>query len=183
VYEARPPTRCANNWFVISGGPASGKTTLVNLLAARGYPVVHEHARQRIDRALYRGMSIGEVRKDQLAFQLGVLEMQLEHESNVPPEQLTFFDRGIPDTLAYQRFHHLPDNPLISQAVAECSYRKVFIMELLQLVPDYARTEDDLAQHEIQQLILDVYGALPFPLVLVPVLPPEERMEYVLARL
>jgi predicted ATPase len=175
--------RRQNQWYVLTGGPASGKTTLIEQLAARGYAVVHEHARQRIDRALHMGMSVEEARHDQLAFQLGVLEMQLEHESNTPQDQLTFFDRGIPDTLAYQRFHHLPDHPLIAQAVAECRYRKAFILDLLNFVPDYARTEDDNAQHEIQRLLETVYSSLPFPLVHVPVLPVEDRLAFVLANL
>jgi len=178
-----PPVRPVNNWYVVSGGPCSGKTTLIQLLKQRGFPVVHEHARQRIDRELRNGMTLDEVRRDQYEFQRGVLEMQLEHESNVPPEQLTFFDRGIPDTLAYSRFHGLPPDAYIAEAVAHCAYHQVFMLDLLPLVGDYARTEDTAAQTEIQQLLLEVYTSLPFPLVQVPVLPPDERVEFVLAHL
>jgi predicted ATPase len=171
-----------NNWYVISGGPSSGKTTLIELLHAHGYATVHEHARQRIDRALIHGRSVAEVRRDQLRFQRGVLQLQQEHEKRVPREQLTFFDRGIPDTLAYHRFHHLPDSAHFERAVAACAYRKAFLLDLLPLVSDYARLEDEAAQFELQRLLLEVYSALPFPLVRVPVLPPEERLAFVLAQ-
>ncbi len=178
-----PPVRPANNWYVISGGPASGKTTLIHLLGERGFATVHEHARQRIDRAVHEGLTVEEVRQDQQAFQRGVLEMQLEHESNVPPEQLTFFDRGIPDTLAYSRFHGLPPDPYFVAALVECSYRKAFLLDLLPMVHDYARTEDEMAQKLIQSLLVEVYSSMPFPLVRVPVLPPDERVDFILANL
>lgn len=43
------------NWYAITGGPSSGKTTTANLLKERGYITTFEHARhyvhtQRISR-------------------------------------------------------------------------------------------------------------------------------------
>ena len=37
------------NWCVITGGPCTGKTTVVELLAQRGYKTTIEHARHYID--------------------------------------------------------------------------------------------------------------------------------------
>ena len=37
------------NWYVITGGPSSGKTTTVNLLKERGYITTFEHARHYMD--------------------------------------------------------------------------------------------------------------------------------------
>ena len=37
------------NWYVITGGPGSGKTTTVNLLKERGYITTFEHARHYPD--------------------------------------------------------------------------------------------------------------------------------------
>ena len=36
-------------WYVITGPPCSGKTTLIDKLEALGYPVVHEVARWVIE--------------------------------------------------------------------------------------------------------------------------------------
>jgi predicted ATPase len=48
------------------------------------------------------------------------------------------------------------------------------------LVEDYARTEDEAAQKKLHELITDVYESLPFPVVHVPALPPDERVDYIL---
>lgn len=61
------------------------------------------------------------------------------------------------------------------------NYRKVFLLDPLPLVRDYARTEGADAQHEIHRLLREVYGSLAFPLVQVPLLPPEQRADLVLA--
>ena len=37
------------NWYVIRGGPSSGKTTTVNLLKERGYITTFEHARHYLN--------------------------------------------------------------------------------------------------------------------------------------
>ena len=69
------------NWYVITGGPSSGKTTTVNLLKERGYITTFEHARHYLDTQRLKGRTIEDVRKQQKEFQLVVLDMQIEQEN------------------------------------------------------------------------------------------------------
>ena len=168
------------NWYVITGGPSSGKTTTVNLLNTRGYKTTIEHARHYLDLKRNSGKTVEEVRKHRAEFQSGVLDMQIEQEKNLSPDDVVFLDRAIPDGLAYYRFLNLPMDKKLLKALSLVSYKKIFILDCLPFVKDYARIEDDLAQKRIQVLLKEVYASLPFPVIYVPVLQPEERVDFIL---
>ena len=63
--------RRQTNWYVITGGPNSGKTTTVNLLKKRGYITTFTHARHYLDTPRLKEKTIEEVKKNQREFQLG----------------------------------------------------------------------------------------------------------------
>jgi predicted ATPase len=169
-----------NNWYVITGGPGTGKTTVINMLAEKGYATVPEMARLHIDEELARGKTHEEMRRDEHVFQREVLRMQLDAEKHLPRTRTTFFDRGVPDTLAYYRFHSLEEDALITKAVAECRYRKIFMLERLPLKPDYARTETEEDQKELVRIIHEVYDSLPFTVIHVPKMSSEKRIAFIL---
>jgi len=169
-----------NNWYVITGGPSTGKTTVVDILTKRGYKTTIEHARHYIDTMRIDGETVEEMRNNKKKFQLGVLDMQIEQEASIMPEDLVFLDRAIPDALAYYQFLDIDYDEKLLNAVKESSYKKIFILDRLPFQKDYARTEDEEAQKKIHKLIIEVYESLGFPIVFVPVLPPKERVDFVL---
>lgn len=142
-----------------------------------------EHARHYLDTQRADGKTVKEVRDHQTEFQLGVLNMQIEQERYLSPNEVVFLDRAVPDALAYYRFLNLPPDEKLIDAMRKVSYKKIFIFDNLPLVKDYARTEDKATQKKIHELITEVYESLPFPVVHVPVLPPEERVDYILKNL
>lgn len=91
--------------------------------------------------------------------------MQIEQEASLDPDTPVFLDRAIPDALAYYRFLHLAPDMKLLDILPRVNYRKVFLLDPLPLVRDYARTEDADAQHEVHRLLREVYGSLGFPLV------------------
>ena len=171
------------NWFVITGGPSTGKTTVINLLTERGYKTTIEHERHYIDTMKEEGRTVEEIRANKRKFQLGVLDMQIEQEAELSPSETVFLDRAIPDAMAYYRFLKLEYDKILLDAMKEVAYKKIFILDRLPFVNDYARTEDEQAQKLIHQLIIEVYQSLGFPVVFVPVISPDEKVEFILKNL
>lgn len=171
------------NWYVITGGPSTGKTTVINLLTEKGYKTTIEHARHYIDTMKEEGRTVEEIRTNKRKFQLGVLDMQIEQEAELSPSDTVFLDRAIPDAMAYYRFLNLESDKILLDAMKEVAYKKIFILDRLPFVNDYARTEDEQAQKLIHQLIIEVYQSLGFPVVFVPVISPDERVEFILKNL
>lgn len=171
------------NWYVITGGPSSGKSTVIELLKDDGYTTTHEVARHFIDLQRINGRSTEEIRANQRQFQHKVLNLQIQLERRLDPQEMIFLDRGLPDELAYYEYFKLPPDEKLIEYLASATYKKIFIMDLLPLDKDYARTEDLDAQKALHQLIIDTYKRRSEPIVMVPVLPPKERVAFILANL
>ncbi|HHC80997.1 MAG TPA: hypothetical protein ENK46_14030 [Flavobacteriia bacterium] len=174
------PNHSKTNWYVITGGPSTGKTTVINILHERGYKTTIEHARHYIDTMRSEGKTVEEIRQHNRKFQLGVLEMQIDQEASLNHEEIVYLDRAIPDAMAYYQFLGLEYDTQLIEAVNKVSYKKIFILDRLPFRKDYARTEDETGQQKIHQLIINVYKSLPFPIVFVPVVNPEERVKFIL---
>ena len=72
-------------WYVITGAPCAGKTSVVLNLERRGYPVVHETARAYIEERQSAGESLALIRSDELAFEREILRRKIEIEASLPP--------------------------------------------------------------------------------------------------
>ncbi len=168
------------NWHVITGGPSTGKTTVINLFSKRGYKTTIEHARHYIDTMKEEGNTVEEIRSNKRKFQLGVLNMQIEQEAELSPDETVFLDRAIPDAMAYYQFLNLEFDETLLKAMEQVSYKKIFILDRLPFVNDYARTENEKDQKYIHKLIIDVYESLGFPVIFVPLLSPDKRVDFIL---
>ncbi len=172
-----------NNWYVITGAPSSGKTTVIKLLEEKGYNVIYEAARIYIDREMEKGKSLDEIRKSEILFQEKVLKIKIETEKNLPKEKIIFFDRGIPDSDAYCRMHGVENDEFLKKTLKNCFYKKVFLFETIEYEKDYARNESEEQQLQIQNLLKDSYEKLDIPVIMVPKMSPDQRFDYVLSNL
>src|SRR5215467_5300702 len=83
--------------FVMTGGPGAGKTTVLQALAARGYPHAEESARVIIRERLARGLS---PRPPLAQFGHEILQRDIaRYRETRATEFFVFFDRGIVDVL------------------------------------------------------------------------------------
>ncbi len=169
-----------NNWYVITGGPSSGKTTLINELTRQGFKTVPESARTFIDQQLARGKKIEQIRADEEKFQHQVLGLKIQTESALSSDETIIFDRGMHDTEAYLRYYDFPVSSELQKTFGTANYKKVFILEMLpEFQTDYARTENQEFANKITGLLGTAYKNAGFVVTSVPVLPLKDRAEFI----
>lgn len=169
------PTR----WQVITGAPCSGKTTLIEALAGRGYRIVPETARAYIDRCLAQGLTLPQIKADPFQFERRILLEKVALETALPRDQLTFMDRAVPDSVAYFRFEGLdPAEPLRHSRTVR--YETVFLLARLEFEPDAVRSEDAQGAARLEAMLAEGYRALGYDLIKVPVMGIDERIGFIL---
>jgi predicted ATPase len=169
------------NWYVITGGPSAGKTTLVKALEEWGLHVEHESARIVIDEGIRNGKTIEDIRRDEKKFQDDVYAHKKRREGHLDPDELIFFDRGMQDSYAYYVLHNFSIDPETQFEMDVAEYKKVFLLEPFKYEDDYARTESIEEQEQLFGLLQEAYGRSRAPLAIVPVFPTkEERIAYFL---
>jgi len=86
-------------YFVLTGGPGSGKSTVINELKRRGYSVVKESGRRLLQKL------IAEKGEEWFRQNLEVFRDTMFHEDlkslQHAADEITFFDRGFIDSLGY----------------------------------------------------------------------------------
>lgn len=172
------------NWYVITGAPSSGKTTLINRLRDLGYQTSSEVAREYIEALLnnHHGLSLSDIKKNILSLQRKILSIELHRERCFKAESLIIFDRGTPDSLAYLRMHQL-DTKAIKKSCSHHRYKSIFYCHGLPIEHDGIRTEDEASAKKIGELIYNAYEELNYPIIELPVISIEARLQIILAHI
>lgn len=85
-----------NHRFIITGGPGSGKSTVLNTLSELGYRVELESARKIIKERLAAGLS---PRPNPTSFANEVFREDIAKYQQTASGDIVFFDRGVLDAL------------------------------------------------------------------------------------
>ena len=176
------PFGVQTNWHVITGASSCGKTTLINLLADKGFQTVPESARQYMEREIARGRTIDEIRENGVALQRSSDDMQLSIEGGLRAIDVAFLDGAVPGSLAWYRVFGLNPNEILLECFHH-RYASVFILDRLPLQLNGLRFEDDAHTGFLDEWHTRDYSTLGYSVVRVPVLAPEERLAFVLERL
>ena len=176
------PFKIQTNWHVITGAPCCGKTTLINLLADKGFQTVPEVARQYMEAEIARGRTIDEIRENVAALQRSLAGMQLSIEGELRAIDVALLDGAVPGSLAWYRAFGLNPNEILPECFHH-HYASVFILDRLPLELDGLRFRDNTLVSFLDEWLTRDYSALGYRVVRVPVLEPEERLAFVLERL
>ena len=174
--------RQSTRWSVITGAPCSGKTAVIHMLEQRGHKVVHEVARAYIDNELMKGKVLTEIKADKWSFERHILLEKVRIEAGLNKDEIIFFDRGVPDSIAYYKLNGLnTDEPY--QKSFEVRYQNVFHFERLRYSADPVRAENEKTARRLNRLIRQSYHSVGYDSIHVPLLSVEERTAFVLEHL
>ena len=115
-----------NNFFIITGGPGGGKTSLLESLAGQGFVIVPETARQIIRERLRNGLT---PRPDPHEFARQIFETDLvNYTSHMNEMQIRFFDRSFLDSalMLFQDDRNYFES-IVDHLITRRYNRKVFI--------------------------------------------------------
>lgn len=173
----------AQRFFVLTGGPGSGKSTLVEALEQLGYSRTIEAGRGIIqDQVAIGGRALPWT--DPLIFSELMLSWEMRSYRMAQDRiGLVFFDRGVPDVVGYVRLLGLPMPAYMERAARTFPYnRHVFIAppwpEIFE--SDRERKQDFDEAVRTYEALVAAYAAYNYELVEIPRAPVEERVRFVL---
>ncbi len=171
-------------WIAITGAPSSGKTSVIDMLAAAGYATQAEVARDLIEQKLATGQTLADIRSPEntRALQRDILMRKSALEDAQDPDKIIFMDRGIPDSFAYFRQAGLDIAP-VEKAAKKYRYHAIFLFDRLPIKADSVRTEDNAAAQQLEEMFLADYQRLGYDVTRVPVMPIMARADFILTHL
>jgi len=176
----------AEHCYVITGGPGSGKSSLVAALAAEGFSHMPEAGRAIIqDQVAIGGTALPWGDKEAFAELMLGWEMRSWREAGAL-QRPVIFDRGVPDVIGYLQVSGLPVPPHLRKAADLCRYnRQVFIAPHWPgiFAQDNERRQDAAEAAATCRAMAEVYAALGYELCPLPLAPIAERVRFVRAHL
>jgi len=172
-------------FHVITGGPGSGKTTLIEALARAGHARTVEAGRAIIqEQTAIDGPALPW--RDPVLFAELMLSWEMRsHRAAGRRDGPVFFDRGVPDLAGYWRLIGDAVPPHIIKAAERCRYnRRVFVAPPWpEIFTRDSERKQTLAEAERTfEAITSAYRDFDYELITMPCAPVEERMRFVLGR-
>ena len=179
--------------IVITGAPGTGKTTVIKSLENSGYYCFHEIIRtmtleakklQRPNTMLSNPIDFVD---DSLAFNRALLQGRLEQfkQAGNLKEKILFYDRGIPDVLAYMDYFGQEYGKEFTEVSISNRYDQVFILPPWEeiYVQDNERLESYSQAVDLHVHLEETYRSLGYNIVEVPFGTVQQRLNFIINRI
>jgi len=171
------------NYFIITGGPGMGKTSIIEALQVEGYTIVPESGRDIIrQQVANNGHALPWA--DRAAFaELMFRQALADYRQHNTIKELVFFDRGIADTIGYLQLCDLPVlEEMKTMAQTLRSNNKVFITPPWAEIfgQDTERKQSFEEAVQTYEMMKKVYTGLGYTLITLPKASVPERARVIL---
>ena len=170
-----------NAFYILSGPPGAGKTSLLEKLSEQ-VSVVGEPARRVLASERKNG---GEGTGDQDPVRFVSLMTKMAVSDYLNASGLTVFDRGLPDLLAFSAYYDLPDTEIMRLTKVYHYNHKVFWLPAWAEIysQDDERTLDFNGAKAFGALTKEQYIKLGYELIEVPKTKVNDRAAFILSRM
>ncbi|MCP9200278.1 ATP-binding protein [Gramella sp. GC03-9] len=169
--------------IVITGGPGTGKSSIVHRLEEKGERCLHEISRQVTLEAQKEGIAQLFLERP-LLFSEKLLEGRLKQyiEADKITGDHIFIDRGLHDVLAYMDYFKTPYPDLFDKICKDHPYDKIFILPPWKEIykSDNERYESFEQALKISDYLYSTYRNYGYDPIEVPKLSVEERTRFIL---
>lgn len=173
-----------DNFFIITGGPGMGKTSLINALGERGFTCVPETGRDIIrQQVATAGNALPWGNRQEFArlmFEQSISDFQQQAALLTP----VFFDRGIADTIGYLQLCSLPVPAAMRDAAALYRFnKKVFLTPPWKAIyeQDSERKQSFEEAVRTYNMMVSTYQQLNYELLILPASTVAERIAFILS--
>lgn len=171
--------------YILTGGPGSGKSTLIQALGTKGYVCMEEVSRRLIMEGLEPWAdlpSFAEKVLQRMVYDYEATE-QIGADGAAAQERVVFFDRGIPDIIAYLKVGGLSVGKHFEDAMQQYRYdKKVFLLPPWRdiYVQEPARWQTFEESERLYEEIRRVYTTEGYQITELPIGSVAERMNFIL---
>lgn len=175
-----------NKRILITGGPGSGKSSVIRKLESDGHICLHEVSREVTAEAQKQGIDQLFL-EDPILFSFKLLEARVNqhHASGTFSGNHIFIDRGIPDVIAYMDYSGTAYPAAFQEACTKYTYEKVFLLPPWEeiYVTDNERYETFEQAKMIHSYLQKTYLGFGYEPLKVPKNSIEKRCEFILNNL
>lgn len=174
------------NFYILTGGPGSGKTSVLTALAQKGFLTVPEVGRTIIkEQQLIAGNALHTGDRD--AFLKLMLRYSLKDYQQAQQERTAvFFDRGIPDLYGYAKSFCHKESPEVNHAIEQNRYcQTVFLFPPWEkiYINDKERQQDFKESVQTYVAIKEGYQQCGYTVIDLPRSSIEDRVSFILKTL
>ena len=168
--------------IALIGGPSTGKTTLINALKSSGYYCMEEISRQVTIDAQDKGIDQLFLKDPLLFSQQLLLGRQNQFtQANDLKQDLVFFDRGLPDVIAYLDYFGSSYPEIFKTVCIQHKYDYVFILKPWKAIykQDNERYETFKQAVVIHEYLVKSYTKFGYTIIETPFGTVKERIDFI----
>jgi len=169
--------------IIITGGPGTGKSTIIEKLMKLNYTCMQEISREITLTARKNGEEQLFLKNPHLFSELLLKGREKQFlEADINKAKIIFFDRGIPDIHGYMNYLGVDYSEAYIQKCEKCRYTQVFMLPPWQkiYITDNERYESFEQSLAIYNHLKKAYNKLNYTITEVPIGSIQQRVDFIL---